>query len=395
MSCSSHRPSSPLLSFIIIVNNSSSRTPSPFPIEDHENLCGTCLKEVHDQDPAILCEHCGKWIHTKCDKITKKQYSEYQNDENKMYECRNCRKCAVCEKTKPINQHPLECVLCYKRVHTKCNKFDKKDYDYFQKDETPDFYCIKCLQALPLQNLDNNHFDLAIKAIDCPDEFNANDIQLSQSQKEMIKKINQAISTGLCNDDDDDDINPVDCKYYTIDEHNNKKFNSIKHFSLLHLNIHSLEFHIEELRTALKLVNIKFDFICITETKINKNKEPISDLNIEGYQDPVGMPTEAQKGGVCIYSKIGIDWKPRNDLNMHKSKELESYFIEAINGNGKNAIIGSIYRHPRMSKDSFIEDYMEPLNDKLSKENKKIFLAGDFNFDLLSTVNDKEKLPIL
>ena len=101
------------------------------------------------------------------------------------------------------------------------------------------------------------------------------------------------------------------------------------------------------------------------------------------------MPTEGQKGGACIYVKIGIDWKPRNDLNMHKSKELESYFIEVING-GKNTIIGSIYRHPCMSKDLFIEEYMEPLNDKLSKENKKVFLAGDFNSDLLSTESDKD-----
>ena len=102
------------------------------------------------------------------------------------------------------------------------------------------------------------------------------------------------------------------------------------------------------------------------------------------------MPTEAQKGGVCIYTKVGIDWKPRNDLNIYKSKELESFFIEVINSSSKNSIIGTIYRHPCMCKTSFIEDFMEPLNDKLSKENKKIFLAGDFNFDLLSTEDDKE-----
>ena len=226
--------------------------PLPIPIEDPEDICGTCEKEIRDDDPAILCEHCGKWIHTKCDNVSKKQYSEYQNDEDKIYECRNCRKCTVCEKAIPISQNPLECTLCYKRVHTKCNKFDKKDYNYFQKDEAPDFFCLKCLtETLPLQTLDNNHFDLAIKAINTPDEFNANDIQLTKSQKDMIKKINHAIGTGIDPDYyDEDTINPVDCKYYTIDEHNGKKFNSSKHFALLHLNIHSLEFHIDKLRTA-------------------------------------------------------------------------------------------------------------------------------------------------
>ena len=74
-----------------------------------------------------------------------------------------------------------------------------------------------------------------------------------------------------------------------------------------------------------------------------------------------------------VYVKDGIDYKPREDLNMHKPKELESYFIEQINQKGKNSIIGIIYRHPCMDKNLFIEDYMKPLNDKLAAENKKTY----------------------
>ena len=170
----------------------------------------------------------------------------------------------------------------------------------------------------------------------------------------MIKKINDAISKGFdITDDKNDDENeehPIDCKYYTTDEFNNKKFDSTKQFSILHLNIHSLQFHIEELRIALK-----FDLICLTESKIVKDKEPEIDITIDGYQEPVGTPTEATKGGAIIYAKIGIDWKPREDLNMYKPKELESHFIEAINEKGKNMIIGSIYRHPCMNKSLFID----------------------------------------
>ena len=36
-----------------------------------------------------------------------------------------------------------------------------------------------------------------------------------------------------------------------------------------------------------------------------------------------------------------------------------------------------------MYKRLFIEDYLKPLNEKLSSENKKCFISGDFNFDLL------------
>ena len=285
-----------------------------------------------------------------------------------------------------MSQTPLQCVLCDGRVHTSCNKFEKKDYQFYQNDESPDFYCLKCLAyALPFQNLDNNHFNLATKAVNCPDNFDANEIELTLTQKDMIKKLNRAIETGIHMEIDDDDINPINCKYYLPEEFNKKKFTSVKHFSILHLNIHSLEFHIEELRTTLQMLDLTFDFICITETKILKNKQPKVDLSIKGYQAPVGMPTEAQKGGVCIYIKEGIDWKPREDLNMHKAKELESFFVEAIN-KGKNTIIGAIYRHPCMKKESFTDEYMDNLNEKLLKENeKKVFLAGDFNFDLLST----------
>ena len=44
--------------------------------------------------------------------------------------------------------------------------------------------------------------------------------------------------------------------------------------------------------------------------------------------------------------------------------------------------------HPCMDQNTFIDDYIQPLN-KLLKENKKYFLAGDFNFNLLNTENNE------
>ena len=101
-----------------------------------------------------------------------------------------------------------------------------------------------------------------------------------------------------------------------------------------HLNISSIEYHIEEFRIVLELLKHTFDFLCITESKIRANCEPKVDINITGYQQPIGMPTEATKGGVLIYTREAIDYKLREDLQMHKSKELESYFIEKIHKKG-------------------------------------------------------------
>ena len=49
----------------------------------------------------------------------------------------------------------------------------------------------------------------------------------------------------------------------------------------------------------------------------------------------------------------------------------------------KNLIIGCIYRHPHSTNlDEFIV-YMKACLDKLQKENKEVYITGDFNIDLL------------
>ena len=166
------------------------------------------------------------------------------------------------------------------------------------------FYCIKCLaDTLPLLNLNNKQFNLTAQGIDFSEEVNVDEIFLNTTQLNMTKKINKAIDNGFdLNEDESDldtgnEIHPIDCRYYTIDQFNEKTSNSTKHFSILHLNIHSIEFHIEELRIVLKLMNVKFDFICLTENKIRKNFEPKTDITIDDYQFPVGTRTEVSKGG--------------------------------------------------------------------------------------------------
>ena len=59
----------------------------------------------------------------------------------------------------------------------------------------------------------------------------------------------------------------------------------------------------------------------------------------------MGTPTTATRGGVLIYAKTGINFKPRDDLSkmMYKSKELESSFIEVVNKKGKNCIVENIF----------------------------------------------------
>ena len=175
------------------------------------------------------------------------------------------------------------------------------------------------------------------------------DIFLTDRQLELTKKINAAIAAGSNYDDDDgidnENMDMVDCKYYTIDLLNDQKLNTNKNLSILHLNIHSVEFHIDELRITLQLLDTSSDFICQSESKIRVDQLVKVDINIDGYQQPIGMPTESSKRGFLMYIKKGINFYQRNDLDVHKSKKMEPIFVEVLNPKGNNTIIGTMYRH--------------------------------------------------
>ena len=98
------------------------------------------------------------------------------------------------------------------------------------------------------------------------------------------------------------------------------------------MNIASLAKHKEELETALKILNYKFDIIGLTETKLMKNTSATFDISLQGYKC-YHTPTEASKGGTVLYVNNKLNSKPRNDLEdlIYKSKELESSFLEVIN----------------------------------------------------------------
>ena len=69
---------------------------------------------------------------------------------------------------------------------------------------------------------------------------------------------------------------------------------------------------------------------------------------------------------------------------------MESTFIEIVNRRKSNVIAGVIYRHPSMDLADFNCNYLNKLLENTSKEQKSIFLLGDFNVKLLN-YNDYNK----
>ena len=161
-------------------------------------------------------------------------------------------------------------------------------------------------------------------------------------------------------------------------------------FPLFHLNIASLSLHFDDLKSLLSQLGHDFGIVGITETKFQSTVPPIN-CDLTGYFF-FHTPTEGEKGGALLYVSDDMQFTECSNLyeSMHKSKELESKFIEIIRLDDKNIIVGCIYKHPKMCVDDFNNNYLLPLLMNISSLNKDIFLLGDFNLDLLKSDSVKE-----
>ena len=154
----------------------------------------------------------------------------------------------------------------------------------------------------------------------------------------------------------------------------------------MHTNLASIDKYHDDLSTVLSLLKPEIHVIGISEHKIHSNDtNNTRNINLEGYHPFVFDPTETTHGGTGFYIKDSLVFKKRDDLKFNSSCSHKSTFIEIILPNKKNIILGCIYRHPncKIPVNCFIDNYIEPMLDKLSTEDKLISLMGDFNIDLL------------
>ena len=123
----------------------------------------------------------------------------------------------------------------------------------------------------------------------------------------------------------------------------------------------------------------KFPIIEITETWLHSRSPPF--FNINGYSLIRTDRKNGRGGGVAFYLNDKLKFKIRNDISI---RDTETLFIEILNKQNKNIIVGLIYRPPSNPLDPFFDD-LDAYIHILSTENKHIYLMGDFNIDLLST----------
>ena len=247
------------------------------------------------------------------------------------------------------------------------------------------FLCLKCKEDIfPFQKLSDEQFFMT------SEEGINKDVDLLNMTifpNNLLKTYFKDINNINVNATDEETEEPaINCHYYDINLFNYK--NKKDSFSLFHLNIASLSKNKDKLETILNMIDLKFDVVGITENLIKVGK-PSIDVNINGYKY-YSTPTDADKGGALIYINDQCNTKPLPNFDkiMYKPKQLESVFIEIVNKNKKNILIGCTYRHPSMDLTEFNDNFLNPLMEKVAAEDKILFLIGDFNIELLKVDMD-------
>ena len=231
-----------------------------------------------------------------------------------------------------------------------------------QNENIPFSECSDLELNLMLSGKHNSNFNY--ETLDCPSHLKA-----------LFKDLN-GVSNTITN-----------CKYFNVDDFNRSIDTNVSLF--LHQNIISLPYHIDDLRNLIFSMNSVPEVIAITETGLNSSDTNITNIEITGFNYE-HTATTSKRGGALLYLNSDLTYKTRNELTIYKPKELESVFVEILNPQSANTIVGCIYRHPSMCIKEFNTDYLTPLLEKLSLENKNIVLLGDYNIDLLHYGDSKD-----
>ena len=205
-----------------------------------------------------------------------------------------------------------------------------------------------------------------------------------------IGRARQTFQSGPSSDNDVDNNVNLKCnfKYYSTHEFHKlqRKLKTFKHmpFSLIHTNICSVNKNISNLEILQATLGHNFDVIALSEAWITKeNESTTNNLHLASYQKYHGTSGNSLKGGCGFFVSKGITFLPRMDLDYSfagKDCEFEANWIEIKASLKSSYLIGVIYRHPRKKQDNKFIDYLtNKVLNKVRKENKTVFITGNFN----------------
>lgn len=252
-------------------------------------------------------------------------------------------KCFSCFKSIHESDQFFSCCCCQNPCHVKCSV--RSNFDLLT--ENPNSCCCYSysISNIPLNHLDEVYHTNALNELKHDpsrlrnalkiEEMHINPFSLYDKYKTRINNFNDIDSWSNSND-----------KYFVDNEFNQliktNKISQINSFSLLHINARSLSKNFDALEHMLDLLENNFNIIGVTETWMY---QPTSLTNLTKYNFECFGKKNRAGDVVGIYILNDTDNKLRNDINLN-CHLWNHFFIEVINKNEKNTLIGVIYRPP-------------------------------------------------
>ena len=219
--------------------------------------------------------------------------------------------CKICKKPVAQNHKAVCCDVCDTWVHIKCNKINTQTYNILKK-EKASWSCIECSKdVFPFSKLNESDFSTTIAGKKL--KFITTRKKHNTKEEILVDRLNETLNTTNMENFS---------SYYNLDQFNEMfGTNVFNGFNTLPLNISSLPYNFHQLETLLKTLKVKFDILGINESRLKTGKQPINNIDLQGYVVE-STPTDASCGGALLYINKNINYKLRKDLKIHKSKEV-------------------------------------------------------------------------
>ena len=110
-------------------------------------------------------------------------------------------------------------------------------------------------------------------------------------------------------------LQEIDSPYFSVEnfETVSDQLNGDK-FSILHLNVRSLNKSIDNLRDFLTSLKGKFSVTVLTESWCDETANKNSLFDLENYNSVHKTRKNKKRGGICFYIHKSIHFKVRNDV---------------------------------------------------------------------------------
>ena len=397
--------------------------------------CGKCNVGVFPHNNALCCDNssCNQWFHIKCTKVSLAQYKALSHHKNTdTWFCDPCLSipfsnvsnqdlvsvfhdppsfdvnqfpnlCSVCSRHINYNKKHrcLPCHSCMSLVHRKCTSLSLSLINSMNKCDLLRWECLNCQhEKFPFSGVAskdivadsfNSNYDCPCRTT-CPTSiFKRNEYRLDLFKKSDDKfYLQQDVP-------DDDQGTKIDSNFDYYEDHEFHKLLKSETlfekplFSIFHSNIQSLQNKIENIHILLSNLGHSFDIIALTETWTDSSDKSISIGSLDGYNKFQPTLGKSLKGGCGFYVKNGIQVREHKELDISvcdANNEYETKWIEIVNTNSKNIMVGVCYRHPRKSSNDSFCKYLEKTITTVNKKNVITFIVGDFNYNILNQEND-------